>query len=706
VFQGTIPMEMRSLILECSRAWPREQGAWIGCSGNVTIERVLASDGWQVNGNDISIYTCMLGAWFSKRAVDLTPREDVFREHELDWLLPYCDGGAGTVATVLLGTRFLAWAGKTQPYYRRMVEGTRRQWDRMFDGTRTKVEGHALRLASFTPDDVLAYMADLVPRDAPFASFPSFYCLEQSERVLTADLRWVPVGDVREGDELLAFDETPRPGSRMRRWAYSTVLRSDPAMAPCVRVHLSDGSSVVTTANHPWLAQRPGGGGLRWIRSDQLTKGKVPWDVVRLLTPWEEERSWEGGWLAGMLDGEGTIFLGNETTAMSVAQKPGPIAEAVQRRLKALGYGTGARLNATSGVLYMSIDGGLPTHLEILGRLRAERIIARLRTLDMSRRTIRQVGDNRVRVLSVEPVGDRPIQQLQTSTGTYIGEGFAHHNSTGYTTMWKPIDEHFTWPAPDVPEIDETGKTRMLEMAMDRPHWIIGVREEIPELAEYKRGWVQVTPRAMPFNVYASGTTTRVVTPRQPMSPLLVAKLGPDEELTGDLALHRISQAEFNGLRALYLNKGIAPGAPPYPVAVTCGGKLVGAFCYDRPKFDPDCAYLMSDFPVHSDRYRRLAKLIVMAAMSSEAKTLMERSFSRRIRAVGSTAFTNNPQSSKYGRGIPGMRMMNRRKADDGVHEWLINYTGPVGQWDLPGALDLWTRKHASDQRQHAEATS
>jgi hypothetical protein len=454
VFQGTVPVEMRSLILECSRSWPREQGGWIGCSGNLTIERVLASDGWQVHGNDISIYTCMLGAWFSRQAVDLTPREDVFHDHGLDWLLPYCDGAAGTVATVLLGTRFLAWAGKPQPYYRRMVEGTRRQWPRMFEGTRAKVEAHALRLASFTADDVLAYMADLVPKDAPFASFPSFYT--------------------------------------------------------------------------------------------------------------------------------------------------GP--------------------------------------------------------------------------------------------------------STGYTAMWRPIDEHFTWPAPNVPEIDESGKARMLEMAMDRPHWIIGVREEIPELEPYKRGWVQVTPRAMPFNVYASGTTTRVVTPRQPMSPLLVAKLGPDEELTGDLALHRISQAEFNGLRALYLNKGIAPGAPPYPVAVTCAGKLVGAFCYDRPKFDPDCAYLMSDFPVHSDRYRRLAKLIVMAAMSTEAKTLMERSFSRRIRAIGSTAFTNNPMSAKYGRGVPGMKMMNRRKADDGVHEWLINYVGPVGQWDLAGALDLWQKKHGSDQRAEVPA--
>jgi hypothetical protein len=48
------------------------------------------------------------------------------------------------------------------------------------------------------------------------------------------------------------------------------------------------------------------------------------------------------------------------------------------------------------------------------------------------------------------------------------------------------------------------------------------------------------------------------------------------------------------------------------------------------------------------------------------------------------------------------MRLMNRRKFDEGPQEWLINYTGPVGQWDLAGALALWKRKHASDERVEA----
>jgi len=54
----------------------------------------------------------------------------------------------------------------------------------------------------------------------------------------------------------------------------------------------------------------------------------------------------------------------------------------------------------------------------------------------------------------------------------------------------------------------------------------------------------------------------------------------------------------------------------------------------------------MSDFPVSWSRYRRLSKLLVMAAISA---TLLQRSLSRRITAWTTTTFSDNPNSSKYG---------------------------------------------------------
>ena len=112
----------------------------------------------------------------------------------------------------------------------------------------------------------------------------------------------------------------------------------------------------------------------------------------------------------------------------------------------------------------------------------------------------------------------------------------------------------------------------------------------------------------------------------------------------------------------------------------------------------------MSDFPVSWTKYRRLAKLIVMAASTSEAQLLLQRSLSKRLTAWSTTAFTDRPNSAKYGRGIPGVKLQKRsepgpKDGGDGIHRYQLQYGGPLGTYDLAGALDLWKRKHGSDMK-------
>ncbi|MEV7413317.1 hypothetical protein AB0O04_36535, partial [Streptomyces althioticus] len=131
---------------------------------------------------------------------------------------------------------------------------------------------------------------------------------------------------------------------------------------------------------------------------------------------------------------------------------------------------------------------------------------------------------------------------------------------------------------------------------------------------------------------------------------------------------------------------------------------LIGAFAYLPPKFDPNTAYLMSDFPVSWTRYRRLAKLIVMAASTKEAQLLVQRSLSKRIDSWATTAFTDRPNSAKYGRGIPGVKLQKRTEATpkdpgDGIHRYQLQYGGPLGAYDLNEALTLWKTKHGKDLR-------
>ena len=147
------------------------------------------------------------------------------------------------------------------------------------------------------------------------------------------------------------------------------------------------------------------------------------------------------------------------------------------------------------------------------------------------------------------------------------------------------------------------------------------------------------------------------------------------------------------------MSKTILPGQPLLACAVAVDGRVIGAFAFSPPKFDPLTAYLLSAFPLSWSRSRRLAKLVVMAALSSQTQRLLQRSLSKRITGAATTAFSNNPQSSKYGRGIPGMRLTKRADGTDGHHTYMLNYEAPMGAWSLDEALALWKAKHAGDQR-------
>jgi hypothetical protein len=255
---------------------------------------------------------------------------------------------------------------------------------------------------------------------------PADLCLGVQERVLTADLRWVPCGDVRRGDKVFGFDEEVT-ANRWRRWKIATVTASTPSSAECVRVYLADGSEVVCTTNHPWLVRPVAGLEKKWVRADELcTAGRHRSDgyfALRAFHPWEPETTYDAGWLAGMFDGEGWICAGNDPH-LGFCQKPGPTLTRMEHGLKALGIRYAIQRHK-SGVVRIAVSGGFASILECLGRIRPLRLIEGLGQKWSSR----GVQSTLVKVLRVERVGRRAIQRLSTSSRTYVGEGFLMHNS-------------------------------------------------------------------------------------------------------------------------------------------------------------------------------------------------------------------------------------------------------------------------------------
>jgi len=90
-------------------------------------------------------------------------------------------------------------------------------------------------------------------------------CMSPDTKVVTSDLKWVPIGDLIQGDKLLAFDPFPTENGR-RRWREAEVISAVPDKADTVLVELENDQRFVVTPEHPFLVrgQTPPHG-YRWV---------------------------------------------------------------------------------------------------------------------------------------------------------------------------------------------------------------------------------------------------------------------------------------------------------------------------------------------------------------------------------------------------------------------------------------------------------
>lgn len=257
------------------------------------------------------------------------------------------------------------------------------------------------------------------------------YCLDPSTRVLTSDLRWVQVGSVRDGDELIGFDEAIT-GARLRRSRVEGVKR---LQRPRVRIVTNRGTLVCST-DHQWILRgrartyedkgytqigqlhRRG----QWIAASDVRPGDT---LAFWIAPWEYDESREGGYLAGLLDGEGYVSKGHSRAQVGFGQLPGPVLDAYCAGLKARGF-THSYHRHTSGVVRV-IPNGDCASIRLLGMLRPVRL---MKKADLTWENSEPSGRNtrHARVLAVESLDDGEVVAVQTSTRTLIAEGFLSHN--------------------------------------------------------------------------------------------------------------------------------------------------------------------------------------------------------------------------------------------------------------------------------------
>lgn len=259
-------------------------------------------------------------------------------------------------------------------------------------------------------------------------SNPYEKCLRPGTLVLTADLRWVPIGTLEVHDQLIGFDESPvgsgsGAGQKLRRSHVQSVRR---LRRRCVRITVDSGAQVTCSTDHQWLVKERHRGQRVWKTAVDMRPGDR---VLFYVEPWQIDESREAAWLAGVLDGTGHIGNGllrwtdsNETLVAEVLR----VAEKV-------GIPMGGRQWPPSRGASRPIHrgytvGGQAYAARALGMLRPVRLMERSADTWEGQRTWGKGKPNHVTVTLVEDAGEQEVVAVQTSTRTFIAEGMLSHN--------------------------------------------------------------------------------------------------------------------------------------------------------------------------------------------------------------------------------------------------------------------------------------
>lgn len=260
-------------------------------------------------------------------------------------------------------------------------------------------------------------------------------CVSPTTRILTADLRYVEAHTLKVGDKLLGFDDFAPPSRRSRQWRESTVTANRIGMKDCLHLSFDDGSSLTCSSDHPLLRY----GGTRAARWKIASKLRPHLDsVARVLDVWGENNSWWAGYLAGIWDGEGHLSQRlNEWRSdgemphvcLGMCQVNNVVLEQTVRLLWEHDYHIETYPTKRAKPHHQDKVSVLITNrremLRFLGECRPIRLLAKL-NLDMLG-SLRPTTPLMVR--SNTALGRREVSLLSTSTGTYVSEGLASHNT-------------------------------------------------------------------------------------------------------------------------------------------------------------------------------------------------------------------------------------------------------------------------------------
>lgn len=168
MFRGSVPGDMQRIIADLVRGL--DLPVYVGCSGNFTIERVMAGLGAkELHGCDVTIYSSVIGAHLARQPFRMDVKCDAGR-----WLEPYVGDVTASAATIMLLSKLGFLLGGTTRHHKRMLDAYMKAWPGLHEDMVKKLNGLSLRLASYACEDVNTWI-DRIPERALTIMFPPFF---------------------------------------------------------------------------------------------------------------------------------------------------------------------------------------------------------------------------------------------------------------------------------------------------------------------------------------------------------------------------------------------------------------------------------------------------------------------------------------------------------------------------------------------------
>ena len=269
---------------------------------------------------------------------------------------------------------------------------------------------------------------------------PNLYCVVVGTRILTRDLRWVPVETLRLGDKLIGFEDVSTKENR-RHFSESFVTGNGIKNAEVFEVVLADGKSLFSTGEHKWLVFSEGEESF-WVRTDEIQKTlnhshrKRELYLSKYFDINFPIESFKAGYLSAAFDGEGCLHhKKGEVFQLTFAQKPNGMMEKVKDYLREYNFSFFENIAKPSGVHNIVITGTRQEIFRFLMLFRPPRLLEKFQQINLNDFLFTKTS--LVPIIEIKKAGVKEIVTLGTSSETYIAEGYGAHNTVGIEVSMK-----------------------------------------------------------------------------------------------------------------------------------------------------------------------------------------------------------------------------------------------------------------------------